>query len=132
MGLYSYVHDVNAWVDPCGLLSSYYRGSKGTDPPHFIANDPVYNHKGKQTGGDYKINKETGNVETTHGVSVFNNPGSVKIKGFTPHEIDKSTFSDKLEIKQRGSDPAHFEIVPKKTMPPAEYKAELAKIKTIQ
>jgi len=35
-----------------------------------------------------------------------------------------------LQIKQRGNDPKHFEIMPKEPMEPEKFKEDLAKIKT--
>ena len=72
----------------------------------------------------------TGNVKTTHNVSVFDNPVSVINKGFEPNKIDMSKISDKLKIIQRGNDLKHFEIVPAQPMPLVDYINELAKIKT--
>ena len=51
-------------------------------------------------------------MKPTHGVSVFDNPQSVSSKGFVPHEVDQATVPDTLQIKQRGADPAHYEIKP--------------------
>jgi RHS repeat-associated protein len=126
--LYQYVHNPNGWIDTLGLYP-FFRGAKGDSSPTFEPNPPVYDTKGKQVGGDYKVDKNTGLVQTTHGVSVFDNPESVKGKGLTPHKIDPSTVSDKLKIQQRGKDPKHFEIMPKQPMTEGEYQAELAKIK---
>ncbi len=51
----------------------------------------------------FRVDRSTGHVKETHGVSVFDNPASVSNRGFTPHE---------LSIIQRGKDPSHPEIVP--------------------
>lgn len=115
--IYGYVHDPNSWVDVLGLLS-FFRGSDGRGNVNFT---PKPN--------EYRIDPNTGLVRTTHGVSVFDNAESVLRRGFTPYEIDMNTVSDKLQIKQRGLDPHHFEIMPKSSMPEMEYKAELSKIK---
>jgi hypothetical protein len=72
-----------------------------------------------------------GNVQPTHGLSVFDNEASVTSKGFVAHEIDMSTVPDSLQVIQRGNDPKHFEIVPKKAMSEETFKAELDKIKTV-
>jgi RHS repeat-associated protein len=114
--LYGYVKDVNDYIDVFGL--SFWRGSKPSETVDFT---PKPN--------EYKIDKSTGLVQNTHGVSVFDNPASVSSKGFTPNEIDMSTVSDKLQIKQRGADLHHYEIMPKNPMMEAEYKLELSKIK---
>ncbi|SUP85804.1 RHS protein [Yersinia pseudotuberculosis] len=119
-GLNPYQFAVNTlgWVDPLGLSSCFYRGSKPGETPSFA---PKPN--------EYKIDPTTGNVKTTHGVSVFDNRTSVSSKGFEPHNIDMTTVSDKLKIIQRGNDLKHFEIVPSQQMPLADYITELTKIK---
>ncbi|MFU2318849.1 RHS repeat-associated core domain-containing protein [Rahnella sp. PCH160] len=118
LNLYQYAPNALGWVDPLGLTSCFYRGSKLGEKPSFV---PKPN--------EFKIDSVTGNVKTTHGVSVFDNPTSVSSKGFEPHKIDMSTVSDKLNIIQRGNDLKHFEIVPSQQIPFADYVAELAKIK---
>ena len=115
--LYQYAPNPLMWIDPWGLLC-FYRGSKKGEQPTFIPRPT-----------EYKIDKATGNVKTTHGVSVFDNPMSVTNKGFEPHKIDMSTVSDKLKIIQRGNDLKHFKIVPAQSMPLIDYINELAKIK---
>ena len=80
---------------------SFYRGAKPGDAPSF---EPRPN--------DFKVDPATGAVKPTHGVSVFDNPGSVTSKGFVPHEVDLSSVPPELRIVQRGADPAHFEIMP--------------------
>ena len=99
----------------CG---DYYRGSKKGEPVSFEAKP-----------GEYKIDPATGNVKTTHGVSVFYNSASVSNKGFEPHKVDMSTVSDDLNIIQRGNDIKHYEIVPAKPMPLDDYQAALSKVK---
>lgn len=81
---------------------------------------------------DYKVDAGTGLVRETHGVSVFDNSGSVSSKGFVPHQIDESTFPDTLRVIQRGKDPRHYEIVPAPgaNLTPERYTEELAKIKS--
>jgi len=114
---YAYTKDNLSWIDPLGL-DPYFRGAKGTNTPSF---EPRPN--------EYKIDKKSGLVRPTHGVSLFDNKGSIGKKGFVPHEVDLATVSDKLQIKQRGNDKKHFEIMPKEAMSLADYKAELAKVK---
>lgn len=80
---------------------SFFRGSRAGEPPSFVPRP-----------NEFKIDPETGFVRDTHGVSVFDNPGSVSSKGFTPHEINAATVPDELRIIQRGQDPRHSEIVP--------------------
>jgi hypothetical protein len=95
--LYGYVHDPNAWLDVFGLWP-FFRGAKGNNPVDFTPRDPTYDAKGKQISGDYQIDKTTGLVKNTHGVSVFDNENSIKSKGFVPYEIDQTSVSDKLII----------------------------------
>lgn len=71
-------------------------------------------------------------VKTSHGLFVFDNPNSVISKGFIPNEILEDSVPDTLKIIQRGSEPKHYEIVPKKTMSVEQYKKELSKIKCKQ
>lgn len=100
------------------FTKKYYRGARNDDSPSFA---PKSN--------EYKIDKATGLVKNTHGVSVFDNKESVSKNGFTPHEVDLNTLSNKLKIKQRGNDPKHYEIMPKENMSLDDYKKELSKIK---
>jgi hypothetical protein len=81
---------------------------------------------------DYKIDAKTGFVRESHGVSVFDNSGSVSSKGFIPHQIDQSSFPSTLRVIRRGRDPRHYEIVPAPgaNLTPERYAEELAKIKT--
>ncbi len=62
---------------------------------------------------DFKVDKITGFVKETHGISVFNNAASVQSKGFLPNKIDQSSIPNSLRVIQRGSDSSHFEITPK-------------------
>lgn len=111
-----YVNDPLIKIDILGL-SSFWRGSKSGEPVSF---EPKPN--------EYKV--KNGMVQPTHGVSVFNNPESVRSKGFIANEIDMDTVPDTLQIKQRAKDPKHFEVMPKQPMPLDIYKEELGKIKT--
>ena len=70
-----------------------------------------------------------GNVQPTHGVSVFDNPDSCSCRGFVPHEVDSESVSEDLKIIQRGKDPAHFEIMPANPMAEGDYKSALGNIK---
>ena len=113
----AYVHDPNQWVDPLGL-NPFYRGAKAGNSPAFSPRP-----------SDYKVDT-SGFVKPTHGVSVFDNPDSVSSKGFEPHEIKPETVPDSLQIKQRGQDSKHYEIMPKEegTLTESQYKDELGKI----
>ena len=108
-----------AWIDPLGLSNCpiVYRGAKKGKKPNF-----------KPKPNEYKIDKNTGLVKNTHGVSVFDNKNSVSDKGFVPHKVKTDTVSDKLKIQQRGQDKKHYEIMPKEPMPLKEYEEELSKI----
>ena len=83
--------------EPGNAGPSYYRGAKGKEPPDFTLKP-----------GEYRITK-TGVVR---GLSLFDNPESLRSKGFTPHEVDLTTVPEEVNIEQRGTDPRHFEIVP--------------------
>lgn len=80
----------------------FYRGAKPGSTPDFTPRP-----------NEFKVDATTGTVKPTHGVSVFDNPGSVSSKGFVPHKIDQGSVPDSLQIIQRGKDPSHFEITPK-------------------
>ncbi|WP_081421331.1 RHS repeat-associated core domain-containing protein [Burkholderia contaminans] len=103
------------WIDPFGL-AKYYRGAKAGNKPSF-----------EPRPGEYKV--RDGNVQPTHGVSVFDNPESCSCRGFVPHEVDPESVSEDLKIIQRGKDPAHFEIMPANPMAEDDYKSALGKIK---
>lgn len=81
--------------------SNFYRGAKPNEAPDFTPRP-----------GEYKVNKTTGTVSPTHGVSVYNSPDSMSPK-WIPHKVDQSSIPDTLQIKQRGVDLTHFEIMPK-------------------
>jgi RHS repeat-associated protein len=102
----------------CGP-GSFYRGAKGGGPT--FAPKP----------GEYRVDSETGFVKGSHGVSVFNNTGSLKAKKFDPHAIDMDTMPSTLRIIQRGNDPKHYEIVPAPgaNLTPERYAGELSKIR---
>jgi hypothetical protein len=90
---------------PCevgpGGTPSFYRGARPGEEPSFAPRP-----------NEYRVDPSTGTVRSTHGVSLFDNPGSVSSKGFVPYEVDQSTIPDELRIIQRGADPSHYEIVP--------------------
>ncbi len=117
---YVLVGDTPILVHNCGS-SPFYRGSKA-GPPSFAPR-----------AGEYKVNPDTGFVKDTHGVSVFDNAGSVSKKGFEPHGIDMDTVPDTLRVIQRGNDLRHFEIVPRPgaNLTPERYADELSKIRCL-
>jgi len=118
LNVYQYADNPVEWVDPLGLTSCFFRGSRKCEPANFYAKP-----------GDYRIDQKSGLVKTTHGVSVFNNPESVESKGFYPHKINMSTVGDNLKIIQRGNDLKHYEIVPTSPMTLDAYQEALSKIK---
>ena len=82
--------------------AAFFRGARPGEAPSFVPRP-----------NEFKVDPATGFVKDSHGVSVFDNPQSVSSKGFVPHQVDQSSLSDSLRIIQRGSDPRHFEIVPR-------------------
>src|SRR5262249_28276622 len=68
-----------------GILVSegvqFFRGAKPGNAPNFIPRP-----------GEFRVDPNTGFVRDTHGVSVFDNPGSVASKGFNPHEVDQNSI----------------------------------------
>ena len=98
----AYVHN----QCPCALAAkgeaAFFRGAKAGEAPSFVPRP-----------NDFKVDAKTGFVKDTHGVSVFDNPLSVSSNGYVPHRVDQSSIPDSLRIIQRGSDPRHFEIVPR-------------------
>ncbi|MFJ2746718.1 polymorphic toxin-type HINT domain-containing protein [Streptomyces sp. NPDC087297] len=107
------VHNSN-----CGP-AEYYRGAKG-DGPSFA---PKPN--------EYKVDPATGFVKETHGVSLFDNPGSITSRGFESHGVNPASMPDTLRVIQRGKDLRHYEIVPAPgaNLTPARYVEELSKIR---
>ncbi|MDF1488271.1 hypothetical protein P0D62_07925 [Tessaracoccus sp. HF-7] len=103
-----------------GKATEFYRGAKQGQEPSF-----------QPSPRDYKVNKSTGRVEPTHGVSVFDNPESVSNRGFVPHRVDQDSVPPELRIIQRGVDPHHFEIVPVPgvNLTPEEFASCLVQIK---
>lgn len=90
-------------VDPLGLSTGFFRGGSSVEPKP----------------GEYKI--KDGLVQPTHGISVFSNPD--KTAKWGTHEIE--SIPPELQIKQRGKDPEHYEIMPKEPMSEEQYKAKL-------
>lgn len=81
--------------------AAFFRGAKAGEAPSFVPRPD-----------EFKVDPKTGLVKDTHGVSVFDNPASVRSKGYVPHRVDLNSIPDSLRIIQRGGDPRHFEIVP--------------------
>ncbi|WP_260432614.1 RHS repeat domain-containing protein, partial [Burkholderia sp. Bp9140] len=115
LNVWQYAPNPVQWIDPFGL-AKYYRGAKAGSKPSF-----------EPRPGEYKV--RDGNVQPTHGVSVFDNPESCSCRGFVPHEVDPESVSEDLKIIQRGKDPAHFEIIPANPMAEDDYKSALGNIK---
>jgi RHS repeat-associated protein len=91
----------HATEDVTDATPRFFRGARPGEDPTFAPRP-----------NEYKVDPATGTVRPTHGVSVFDNPGSVASKGFEPHEVNQSTIPSQLHIIQRGADPHHYEIVP--------------------
>jgi hypothetical protein len=76
---------------------------------------------------DVKIDKSTGLVKSTHGVSLDVDPTTVGKFGGA-YKI--TSIPDELQIIQRGGRAEHFEIVPKKDMPLETFQNLLHQVKT--
>ena len=74
---------------------------------------------------EIKINKATGNVKTTHGVSINVDPNNVSKFGGA-YKIE--SIPEGLKIVQRGAKLEHFEIVPEYEMPLEEFQNLLNQI----
>jgi hypothetical protein len=74
---------------------------------------------------EVKIDKQSRNLKTTHGISVDADPATLVKFGGTCRVI---AIPFELTIIQRGKRPSHFEIVPKSPMPPSRYQALLDQI----
>ncbi|ATW25301.1 hypothetical protein DCMF_11450 [Candidatus Formimonas warabiya] len=77
--------------------------------------------------GEVKIDKSTGLVTPQRGVSLNTDAGKMSKFGGA-YKID--SMPEGLQIKQVGSDPGHFEIVPKYPMTQAEFQGKLNQIQT--
>jgi hypothetical protein len=76
------------------------------------------------------VNRDTGLVNPTHGVSINTNPTNIEKYGRIPYEVDTSSIPGSLEIARRGEDPEHYEIRPRSgaNLTPDEYQQALAQI----
>jgi hypothetical protein len=90
-------------------MSTYYRGGPS------LAARPI----------DVIINRGTGLVSPTRGVSVFDRPDGLDRFGGA-YEV--GPIPQSLKIVKTGRDPHHYEIAPAYEMTFDEYAAELAKI----
>jgi hypothetical protein len=108
--------------DATDATPRFFRGARPGEEPTFAPRP-----------NEFKVDPATGTVRPTHGVSVFDNPGSVASKGFEPNEVDQSTIPSQLRIIQRGSDPHHYEIVPQvgTSLTPEEFADLLGQISCI-
>lgn len=90
---------------------------------------PVYRGGGIfQVGdSDIRINRETGKVRTSHGISVNVNAQALRRFGGA-YRID--SLPEGLRIIQRGQNPEHFEIVPSHEMPRQDFQDLLNRIST--
>ena len=100
---------------------AFFRGAEPGTAPDFVPKPD-----------EFKIDPDTGFVKPTHGVSVFDNPGSIPNR-FDPHELDLATVPDELTIRQRGRDPHHYEITPREGagLTPDEFIAKLCSIRCL-
>jgi hypothetical protein len=73
---------------------------------------------------EYKV--KNGMVQTTHGLSVFNNPRKPAVVSRGAHAV--MSVPPTLKIQQRGQDPEHYEVMPVQPMPIAAYQAVLAQV----
>jgi hypothetical protein len=90
-------------------MTSYYRGGPN------LAARPI----------DVIIDKKTGLVSPTRGVSIFDQPDGLERFGGA-YEV--GAVPETLQIVKTGRNAHHFEIAPKRAMAFDEYQAELAKI----
>ncbi len=77
------------------------------------------------TPGDVRIDRNTGLIRTTHGISVYDRPDGLDRFGGA-HRID--SIPANLKVVQRGTDPHHHEIVPTAAMTMDEYEDALRQI----
>jgi RHS repeat-associated protein len=99
----------------------FFRGANPGEEPSFMPRP-----------NEFRVDPETGFVRGTHGVSVFNNPGSVASRGYEPYEVNMSSVPDELTLIQRGQDLTHYEIVPAPGvgLTPEDYITSLLRIET--
>lgn len=74
---------------------------------------------------EVKLDRASGLVQPTHGISVFSRPDHLDRFGGA---YRLTNLPEALSIIQRGRDPTHFEIVPAYPMTLAEYELALSKI----
>ena len=75
--------------------------------------------------GDIKVDRLTGQVEPTHGLSLDTDPASLARFGGA---YKVKSVPDELQIMQRGRRDTHFEIVPKHPMSPDNYQELVSQI----
>ena len=81
----------------------YFRGARPGEAPSFL---PKPN--------DFQVDRQTGLVRETHGVSLFDNPEDLRKLGMVPHKVDLDSIPNQLRIFQRNpKNPHHFEITPR-------------------
>jgi hypothetical protein len=74
---------------------------------------------------EVKLDRASGLVQPTHGISVFSRPDHLERFGGA---YRLTNLPEVLTITQRGRDPTHFEVVPAHPMTLAEYENALSKI----
>ncbi len=75
--------------------------------------------------GEVRLNRVTGLLKPSRGVSVFSRPDNLDRFGGA-HRV--TNVPPELQIVQVGKDPTHHELVPAYSMTLAEYEEALAKI----
>jgi hypothetical protein len=90
-------------------VNAYYRGGNNLKPRRI----------------DLRFDRVTGFVLPKRGVSVYNRPDGLDRFGGA-FRVDN--IPPELTVVQTGVDRAHFEIIPVRAMPLADYEAALAKI----
>ncbi|HEX8157810.1 MAG TPA: DUF6531 domain-containing protein [Solirubrobacteraceae bacterium] len=100
----------------------FWRGSAPGEPVSF---DPKPH--------EFKVDRDTGYVKPTHGVSVWDSPEHVSSRGFIPNKIDPASVPDELRIIRRGKTPGHHEIVPAEgaNLTEEQYRRALSQIRIL-
>lgn len=75
--------------------------------------------------GEIRVDRQTGLVETTHGLSLDTDPAAL-VRFGRAHKV--KSIPDELQIMQRGRRDTHFEIVPKTPMSPERYQELVSQI----
>ncbi|MBV7269074.1 RHS repeat domain-containing protein [Winogradskyella luteola] len=107
-----------------------YRGGLAPSGAFTVGGKPVYRGGNgfNVKPNEVKIDKATGDVKTTHGVSLDLDPNTVSKFGgaYRVHSLPKG-----LKVIQRGQRMNHYEIVPEKPMPLKDFQNLLNQIKVV-